>query len=323
MKPILLLVTFAILALGGAVQAQLSADVWVTTQDFSSLRAGPGTYWERLAVIPPATTLRAIGRTVQAHWLQVEYGEQHGWISARLLIWSGDWMSLPVDGVDALSFVRRQEVIMATQDAIYSRPSSRLSDQVTLPEGCAVEITGRLGSVLPLWLQFRCTNQPGNTYYWSIAYNNPSEGSWLSLPNLATSYAFGRLLEQINTERRRSAETFFFIRSVWFALDAGQVVSCNAIPDPARTFVYAESDLTQSPIMISVVRAVETWISETNRARELFVQACAGQGVDRVLPPELIQEAMEHVRAADRAEFFLSTLFEPLAGSDPALGGDT
>ncbi len=321
MKPILLLVMLAILSLGGTARAQLAQDVWVTTQDFSSLRAGPGIYWERLAVVPPATTLRAIGRTVQAHWLQVEFGEQRGWIHARLLVWSGDWMSLPVDGVDALPFVRRQEVIMATQDAIYSRPSSRLSDQVTLPEGCEVEITGRLGSVMPLWLQFRCSNQPGTVYYWSIAYNRPSEGSWLSLPNLASSYAFGRLLEQIDTERERSAESYFTIRSLWFTLDTGQAVSCNTIPEPARTFVYAASDLTQAPTMVPAVRAVEMWISETNRAIELFAQACARQGADRVLPTEAIQEAMGHVRAADRAQFFLATLFEPLAGSDPVLGG--
>lgn len=304
-----------------ASSQQPQPEVWVTTQDFSSLRAGPGVYWERLAVVPPASTLRAVGRTVQAHWLQVEYGEQRGWIAARLLIWTGDWMELPVDGVDARPFVRRQEVIAGMQDGVFSRPSSRAADRVTLPAGCQMEITGRLGSVTPLWVQFRCLNRPENVYYWSIAYNPPSQGVWESLPNLASTYAYGRLLEQLRTEFERSGDTYSTIRQIWRSLDAGQSASCNNLPMSARPLVYEVSDLEKSLVMLPAVRATETWIAETNQALELFRQACARQGADRALPPEYVQQAMAHVTAAERAAFFLGTLFNPLSTNDPSFGG--
>jgi hypothetical protein len=300
------------------VAQELPDEVWVTTQDFSSLRTGPGIYWERLAVVPPATTLRATGRTVQANWLQVEYGDQRGWIAAKLLIWTGDWMALPVDGVDPLPFVRRQEVIAGWQDAVYSRPSNRVEDQVTLPAGCEPEITGRLGMVLPMWVQFRCMGD-SSTYYWSIAFNPPSQGRWSDLPNLANAYAYGRILEQIGRELTFSGEKYFTIRSLWRSLDQGNSVSCNSLPEPARAFVYDITDVDVSPTLLAAVRATETWISETNQAIALFTEVCSG--ANRTLSAEVVQQGIAHITAAERAAFFLGTLLEPLAANDPAFGG--
>src|SRR5262249_54423701 len=82
--------------------------VYVTTQDYSALREGPGQAFDRLDIVPPATTLPAIGRTTDAGWIQVRYGNKNGWIAAWLLIWSGDMVSLPADGVNPVSFVRRR-----------------------------------------------------------------------------------------------------------------------------------------------------------------------------------------------------------------------
>jgi uncharacterized protein YraI len=83
-----------------------SSGVYVTTTDFSSLRAGPGTAWERVAVVPPNITLAAIGRTVDARWLQVDYEGQTGWIVYWLLSERGRVFSLPIDGVNPRAFIR-------------------------------------------------------------------------------------------------------------------------------------------------------------------------------------------------------------------------
>ena len=81
--------------------------VWVTTQDFSSLRIGPGTAFERITVLDPEVTLPAVGRTSSVSWVQVIYEGEPGWIFSPLLIWSGDVISLPVDGIITTRFIRR------------------------------------------------------------------------------------------------------------------------------------------------------------------------------------------------------------------------
>lgn len=80
--------------------------VYVTTNDFSSLRIGPGIHWDRITVIPPNVTLAAIGRSPSARWLQVEYEGQTGWIIYWLLTESGPVFDLPVDGINPLPFIR-------------------------------------------------------------------------------------------------------------------------------------------------------------------------------------------------------------------------
>jgi uncharacterized protein YraI len=79
---------------------------FVTTQDYSALRAGPGIHFERIAVVPPEITLTPIGRTANYGWYQVEYEGQRGWIIYWLLVWTGDIETLPIDGIDPVPFIR-------------------------------------------------------------------------------------------------------------------------------------------------------------------------------------------------------------------------
>ena len=97
--------------------------VYVTTQDYSSLRLGPGLNFERITVLDPAVTLMAVGRSSNAGWVQVEYEGQYGWVISWLLVWSGDLVQLPVDGVDPAPFVRRTGVAGVTtrETPIYRR----------------------------------------------------------------------------------------------------------------------------------------------------------------------------------------------------------
>jgi len=79
---------------------------FVTTQDFSALREGPGTDFARVGRVPPDVTLRPIGRTQNYGWWQVEYEGQRDWIAHWLLVWTGDIETLPIDGVDPVPFIR-------------------------------------------------------------------------------------------------------------------------------------------------------------------------------------------------------------------------
>jgi len=49
--------------------------IYVTTQDFSSLRTGPGQSFTRITILPPVMTLKAVGRTADTRWMQVDSRE--------------------------------------------------------------------------------------------------------------------------------------------------------------------------------------------------------------------------------------------------------
>jgi len=314
-----LIVTLLLLLTTTITHAQ-SDEVYVTTQDYVALRAGPGMSWDRLAVVPPATTLHAVGRTIQSHWIQVEYDGLHGWIASWLVVWSGKFYELPVDGVDPLPFSRRIEVTGGVIGDVYTRPSNLPEDRVdpdTLQD-CTGELTARLGSALPLWVQFRC----GDEYYWGTMYNPPNQGNIFTLPDAAVLYAYGRLLGQLREYTQRALPSFQAIDRRWTSLSRGQSVSCNDIPALAETFVYDETDVAHESLFAGAVEALTTAIDHTNVAITLFNDACAREGADRALPPELITQAMAEVDTAERNFTFVATFFQPLAEHDPALGSD-
>ncbi|MBZ0286772.1 MAG: SH3 domain-containing protein, partial [Anaerolineae bacterium] len=80
--------------------SQYNTGIYVTTQDFVSLRTGPGRDFYRITVVAPVVTLQAVGRTADTRWIQVEYEDQLGWIASFLLVWSGNVTTLPVDGIN-------------------------------------------------------------------------------------------------------------------------------------------------------------------------------------------------------------------------------
>ncbi|MEL7237139.1 MAG: SH3 domain-containing protein, partial [Chloroflexota bacterium] len=64
--------------------------IYVTTQDFLNLRAGPSEYFEIRDVVAPETTLMEIGRSADTRWVQVvEPSGRRGWLFVRFLLYSG------------------------------------------------------------------------------------------------------------------------------------------------------------------------------------------------------------------------------------------
>jgi hypothetical protein len=74
-----------------------SSGVSATTKAYwLNFRAGPGTQYEILNVLPRGTTVPVIGRTSSSSWIQVDYMGVPGWISTGWTTVNGDLNSVPV-----------------------------------------------------------------------------------------------------------------------------------------------------------------------------------------------------------------------------------
>jgi len=312
-------------------------DVWVTTQDRSNLRAGPGLIWDVLTVLPASETLRATGRTADGDWIQIAYegdittdapedvtvdGVTYGWVRDFLLVWSGDILTLPVDGVQTLSSARRigPTITIDADTRVYRDgidPDYRI-DLVTEPT--EVELTGRIGSPSGgyYWLQFRYNGQ----YYWTATWEVGAIRNFFLLPDGSYIYAYGTLLIELRREISELVDTLNIIAIRWQRLDRGEEVSCNGIPSPAvideRSF--EEVDLQREPAYIPPARALQDAIINTNNAIEAFRDVCSRTGEDRFVRPEEVSAALAEVDAALRNLNLARTLLGPLSVRDPLLG---
>ncbi|MEZ4670151.1 MAG: SH3 domain-containing protein [Anaerolineae bacterium] len=297
--------------------------VYVTTQDNVSLREGPGTAFKRLAVVPSVTTLPAIGRTTDASWIQVVYGEQRGWIDARWLVWSGPMMTLPADGVNPVPFIRliRRQITVTDSMAIYNQVNYLPGQRVTFPAPSAtVELTGRLGSGSEYWLQFFYNGQYYWLGMWNLRYNVPGS-RFNEVPDAGYVYPFGRVYEQIVDYNGRARQTYNDILRVWVDLATGSSASCNFIPDAAVSPEVSQSDLESEAILIPSMRALQAAIDSTNAAIDLFQSACGQEGENRFLTTETVNEALDYLATARRNFDLLSDVLPPTANRDPAFGG--
>lgn len=335
LKKLLLLLVFVILTV--STQAQ-NAGVYVTTQDFTVLRAGPGERWERLTVLPPGTTLRATGRTVDTRWFQVAYegtleetasdratidGVTYGWVAFWLLKWSGDILELPLGGVETIRTARRSNpTIEIGPNTLYYHeevdPSRLVTD--TVDEITEVELTGRIGSsdVGYYWLQFELNGQ----FYWTATWEVGDHYTFSRLTDGSYRYSYGRLLGQLRREIARNRTTLNTIGGRWRALDRGEQTTCNNIP--AYAFVAEENflsnDLRTVPLFNPAHDALLDAITNTNTAIDKFKDVCARQGEDRYVSPEEIQSALDNVREAERKLTLITTLISPFGRRDPVLG---
>lgn len=298
-------------------------EVYVTTRDYSALRAGPGFFFAQITVAPPETTMPAVGRSSEADWIQVQYGKTRGWIAARLLVWSGDMMGLPLDGVDPARFARLSGPTYTVTKTMqihaerFAGPGERIEFPV---ESAEVEITGRLGSGESYWLQFWYQGQ----YYWLGAWNlhlvGTGAANFRDFPDGAYTYPYGRVLGQIVTTSSKSQGTLNTISSLWQSLSFGQSISCNFIPNDARPLNLAPSDLNGEPIFIPATRALDTAVQRTNAAIQKLRAACKARASGGLIPPETVQAALDDIATA-RVNFQLTqTLLPPLSNRDPGLG---
>jgi len=303
------------------VQHALDLDVFVTTQDFSSLREGPNTTFERYTVVPPAVTLPAIGRTADGQWVQVIHEGQRGWIASILLVWSGEFTSLPIDGVLPERFVRRTTIAAVTSRV---RPAPIYKDAVDpanyvgeLEPGTPVEIVARLGD--SGFRQFQIVYNGQN--YWIGSWNLTVERRANPNSALNTSYRFpyGRLLtnigETINIHQRRLGS----IQSIWSSLNSGNSVSCNSVPRLLSQPNIPPSDLNQEPEFAPLTIALESSYVSVNTAITLFDDACNRE--DAFITQDDIDTAFAELGNAQRNLNIARSLLASLRARDPFTNG--
>ncbi len=297
--------------------------VYVTTQDYSALREGPGQAFARVEIVPPTATLAAIGRTNDARWIQVQYGEKRGWIAAWLLVWSGDMLSLPADGINPVSYVRRRGpmITVAQTMLIYDQEFAAPGQKVDFPaETARVEVTGRLGSGNNYWLQFWYVDR----YYWLGAWNLhlAVPGTFFfNVPDASYVYPYGRLLNKVYGGYSLALNTYYSIQNIWNNLASGSSISCDDNPEAVDEGEFSEADLIQEPVFVPAVRALQTAMTRTNSAVSRLQQACALTGSDRFLTTDVVNAALDDLAAAGRNLDLVDILLPPVSNRDPALGG--
>jgi len=329
MKRIILCLAILILIVAVPVVAQDDVKTpaptylaYVTTQDVVSFREGPGTAFKRLDVIPPETTLPAIGRTTDAQWIQVIYGEKRGWIAARWLVWSGPMMALPADGVNPAPYIRliRRQITVTDSMVIYNQINYLPGQRVAFPVTTAtVEVTGRLGSGTEFWLQFFYNGQYYWVGMWNLRYNVPGL-TFYNVPDAGYVYPFGRIYEQLVDYFGRTYSTYGAIYNIWQSLASGNSASCNEMPKPAASLAIPSSELETQAVLIPSVRALQTAIDNTNAAIDLFKTACNQKGQARFLTTETVNQALDYLDTARRNFDLLSDILLPTANHDPAFG---
>ncbi|MEQ8677213.1 MAG: hypothetical protein RLP44_22200 [Aggregatilineales bacterium] len=324
MRTLLIVFTLALIAGNSLFAQDDSGDaptypdtgVWVTTQDFSSLRIGPGTAFERITVLDPEVTLPAVGRTSSVSWVQVIYEGEPGWIFSPLLIWSGDVISLPVDGIITTRFIRR-----AIATGITTRETPLYIDEIvpenvafTLPEGTVVELTGRLGGE-SRYFRFQIIYQ-GELYWvgsWDIRIE---EGNYRRLLDIAYIFPYGRLVSQFESNIAASVGSFQQINRIWLDLSAGVTVSCG-LQVPLVVRELPEGDVAREPLFQPAVVALDNAIAGINAAITTFEDICGGE--ERYLDRAAVDTALAQLDNAERNLLLSASLLEPLRARNPLL----
>jgi uncharacterized protein YraI len=257
----------------------------------------------------------AYGRTSDTRWVQVEYEGQRGWIASFLLVWSGDIIDLPVDGVNPYPFIRRAAALgMTTRETpIYSTQVTPEDQVGTIPAGTEVELTGRLGGSGFFRFQIRYQGQ----LYWVGSWNiRVTDGDYRRLLDLAYLYPYGRLVLQLQNNLALGVGSYSQILSVWNNLNQGNSVACEPLP-PYVQRILTDADVRKEQSFQPAVTALDDAITSINSAISAFADACADPKFN--LTPEYITTQLTTLDTARRSLILTGSLLEPLRERNPLL----
>lgn len=290
-------------------------DIYVTTQDFSSLRVGPGRDFARLTVINPEVTLPAYGRTADTRWIQVLYEGELGWIAAILLVWSGDIITLPVDGVNPVAFIRRANALAITirETPIYRDQVDPANQVGVLPKDTRLELTGRLGERGAIRFQIMYEGQ----LYWIGSWNvRVVDGDYRRVLDIAYLYPYGRLQRQLDNNLALTIGSYTNIHDIWLRLERGDRVRCSPLP------VYVPQNITvgdarSEPNFIPAVNALAAAITTVNASISAFEDICGGAAL--YVTPEDVAHNLAALDDARRNLIVVGSLLEPIRRRNPLL----
>lgn len=286
-------------------------DVYVTTQDFVSLRIGPGTAFTRSQIVPAVQTLPAVGRTPNGRWIQVVYSGQRGWIAARYLVWSGNLSALPV------STMEEQTRVVRTGAMGYIPAGTPLYDRNLLPAATAtvaqeVELIGRLGSGRYIWLQVDYQGVPYWVHSWEIDYDS----EYVQTLDIAYLIPYTRLARGLDADISRTGSRLAVIEDIWTRLASGGSVSCGNIPALVQR-ATREVDLRQEPVFAPVIEALDAAILDVNTAISAFDSACQRPETAFFLTQEEVIAVLTRLTDARRRLVLADALAAALFQRDP------
>jgi hypothetical protein len=292
--------------------------IYVTTQDFLNFRTGPSQQFPAIAVVPPETTLMAIGRTADTRWLQVAQPDgTRGWLFVRFLVYSGDVVTLPVDGVDPVPFIRQAGAVgITSREAIlYDREGFAVG---TLPAGTRVELTGRLGS--GAWSRYQLLLDSGELHWIGAWDVRVISGSTLRLFDTAYLYPYGRIIRQLDTDIQASLNSLNNIAFIWNTVANGGSVTCERIPPRVGRGV-TDFDARQEALFTPAIDLLDSTTADINAAIAAFADACARartEGATFVTFAD-VREARAHIEDARVTLNLLNLMYAPLQRRDPLI----
>ncbi|MDX2159798.1 MAG: SH3 domain-containing protein [bacterium] len=292
-----------------------TSEVWVTTQDFVSFRAGPGTNFERLRVLDPDLTLPAVGRSADGEWVQLEVDGQRGWVNYLLLVWSGDLVQLPIDGLDPDPFVRvfQNQVFVPAGTPLFFRQVTPQDFCCYAPTSTYAEITGHLGDGLYYWVQLNFEGQVYWTGSWALGLRGLGRNSF------DTSYLYGysRIAQQLERDTNASFNRLNDIAAIWGRLSGGQSVSCGFVPRYVEASRALDADAASYPVFEPLVRTLRSANDHINRAIALFADACSRPPDQFFIAESEVVSAFAEIELAGRDLVLVTALIDPLDQRDP------
>ena len=303
----------------------IASETWVTTQDYVALRQGPSRAFTQLATVPAALTLPAYGRTSDTSWIQVEYDGQQGWIAARYLVWSGDVINLPVDGINPAPFIRRAATLGTTTRATpaYTNWADPGDQGIMIPAGVTVELTGRIGDAEGNYRRnfFRVQIRYQGALYWVGSYDlRLVDGDYRRLLDLAYLFPYGKLYLALQDNLALAIGSFRQIDDIWTRLGNGLSVACDPIP-PLVEKGITTADAVREPTFIPAVTALQAGIDGVNSTITAFRDACSNPAFN--LTREYIRTQATTLDQVNRDLILAASLLEPLRVRNPLLNNDT
>jgi hypothetical protein len=235
-----------------------------------------------------------IGRTANGRWVQVEYDGQRGWIVYWLLVWSGDLASAPVDGVDLQPFIRLGVTATILENThLFNRRF--LPIEQTLPVGTVVEITGRQGTGLYIWMQIRYQDE----YYWVRSWEiEDAAGVYTGVFDVSYLNPYFRFRTGLDRDISEATNRLTRIEGIWARLGAGETVSCS-VPDYA-TRRLSDAEVRRLSRFTPLVVALDNAIADINAAISTFGDACSSEGERLFLTERDVRAALDVLNRARR-----------------------
>jgi uncharacterized protein YraI len=317
-----------------AQSADSPTGVYVTTRDFTSLRAGSGQHFARLAIIAPSVTMPAFERSIGTRWIKVDYDGQIGWVASWLLNWTGDIFALPEEPQPIVESATGVRVITQDFSSLRAGPGTSWERLAVVPPGVTLPAVGR--SPQARWIQVEYDGQTGWIAYWLLAESgdvftllvdgiNPppfvrmigGEPARIRLSGNLTrsrlwilSHRYSFLIAPLFNDLVDARAKLDQIRTVWLSLQSGASVSCASAPEFAVYRRFSEVNFALDIVLKPSTMALENAVAYTNRAIALFSDACASN--QTFIEPGAVIEALDQIATAQRSFNLAESLLDAL-----------